>query len=156
MHKEKDYKISLNRIKSYCALQDRCQFDVLKKLTDWGLQKRTQENILKALIIDDFINEKRFAASFCRGKFKIKNWGKHKIITQLKSKNISAELINAGLKEIDENEYEKILEKLFYQKKETLNEKNKFKQNIQIAKFLIQRGFENNLVWTKIKELSNK
>jgi len=137
-------------------MQDRCQFDVLKKLTDWGLQKKTKESILKLLIIDNFIDEKRFAASFCRGKFKIKNWGKRKIINQLKSKKIPTKLINAGLKEIDESEYEKILEKLFYQKKETLNENNKFKQNIKIAKFLIQRGFENNLVWAKIKELNNK
>ena len=151
-----DLNIALDRIKSYCALQDRCQWDVLQKLNEWGLKQVTKDHILEILITDNFVDEARFSTSFCRGKFKIKNWGKRKITNALKRKNISTICINIGLQEIGDNEYNQVLENLFYQKKNTLKDKNHFTQKKKIASFLIQRGFESNLVWDKIKDLSNK
>ena len=151
-----DITIALDRIKSYCALQDRSQWDVLQKLNEWGLQQATKDHILEILITDEFVDEERFAKSFCRGKFKIKNWGKSKITNTLKRKNISTICINIGLQEIDDNEYNQVLEKLFYRKKDALKEKNRFTRKTKIAKFLIQKGFESNLVWDKIRELNDK
>ena len=151
-----DIRIALERIKSYCALQDRCQWDVLRKLNEWGLQQATKDHILELLITDKFIDEERFSVSFCRGTFRIKNWGKRKITNELKRKQISTICINIGLKEIDDNEYNQVLEKLFHQKKNTLKDKNHFTRKTKIASFLIQRGFESNLVWEKIRELSDK
>ena len=151
-----DVSIAIERLKSYCALQDRCQFDVLQKLKEWRLQKATKDYILEILITDKFVDEERFAVSFCRGKFKTKNWGKRKITNALKRKQISTTCINIGLKEIDDNDYNKVLEKLFHQKKNSLKDKNHFIRKTKIASFLIQRGFESNLVWDKIRELSDK
>jgi len=108
------------------------------------------------LITNKFIDEERFSTSFCRGKFRIKNWGKRKIINELRRKQISSICINTGLKEIDEKEYDLVLEKLFYQKERSIKDKNQFIRKTKIANFLIQRGFENNLVWDKIRELSDK
>ena len=158
MHNKKVYDIgiAIERIKNYCALQDRCQWDVLQKLREWGLQQATKDYILEILITNKFIDEERFATSFCRGKFRMKNWGRRKIISELKRKQISIICINTGLKEIDEKEYNLVLEKLFVQKKSRTKEKNQFVRKRKIANFLIQKGFENNLVWDKIRELSDK
>ena len=158
MHNKRvyDINIAIERIKNYCALQDRCQWDVLQKLREWGLQQATKDHILEILITDKFIDEERFSISFCRGKFRIKNWGKRKIVNELKRKQISSICINTGLKEIDEKEYDLVLEKLFYQKERSIKDKNQFIRKTKIANFLIQRGFENNLVWDKIRELSDK
>ena len=158
MHKKRvyDLSIALDRIKKYCALQDRCQWDALQKLNEWGLQPTTKDHILELLITDKFIDEERFSASFCRGKFRIKNWGRCKITNELKRKQISMICIKIGLKEIDNNEYNQVLEKLFRQKNITLKDTNLFIRKRKIANFLIQRGFESNLVWDKIRELSDK
>ena len=158
MHNKRvyDINIAIERIKNYCALQDRCQWDVIQKLREWGLQQATKDHILEILITDKFIDEERFSVSFCRGKFRIKNWGKRKIVNELKRKQISSICINTGLKEIDEKEYDLVLEKLFYQKERSIKDKNQFIRKTKIANFLIQRGFENNLVWDKIRELSDK
>ena len=158
MHNKRVYDISIaiERIKNYCALQDRCQWDVIQKLREWGLQQATKDHILEILITNKFIDEERFSTSFCRGKFSIKNWGKRKIINELRRKQISSICINTGLKEIDEKEYDLVLEKLFYQKERSIKDKNQFIRKTKIANFLIQRGFENNLVWDKIRELSDK
>jgi len=158
MHNKRvyDINIAIERIKNYCALQDRCQWDVLQKLRQWGLQQETKDHILEILITDNFIDEERFSASFCRGKFRIKNWGKRKIINELKRKQISSICIKKGLQEIDDKEYNHVLEKLFYHKEISIKDKNQFIRKTKIANFLIQRGFENNLVWDKIRELSYK
>tara|TARA_B110000908_G_scaffold164532_1_gene212694 strand:- start:454 stop:930 length:477 start_codon:yes stop_codon:yes gene_type:complete len=158
MHNKRVYDISIaiERIKNYCALQDRCQWDVLEKMREWGLQQATKDHILEILINEKFVDEERYATSFCRGKFRIKNWGKRKITNELKRKQISIICINIGLQEIDENDYNQVLDKLFHQKKATLKDKNQFTKKTKIANFLIQRGFESNLVWDKIRELSDK
>jgi regulatory protein len=131
MHNKRVYNVSIaiERIKNYCALQDRCQWDVLEKMREWGLQQATKDHILEILINEKFVDEERFASSFCRGKFRIKNWG---------------------------NDYNQVLGKLFHQKNATLKDKNHFTRKTKIANFLTQRGFESNLVWDKIRELSDK
>tara|TARA_B100000902_G_C27304891_1_gene914869 strand:- start:1465 stop:1941 length:477 start_codon:yes stop_codon:yes gene_type:complete len=158
MHNKRIYDVSIaiERIKNYCALQDRCQWDVLEKMKEWGLQQATKDHILEILINEKYVEEKRFSAAFCRGKFKIKNWGKRKIVNELKRKKISTTYINSGLKEIDDNDYNQVLDKLFNQKKATIKDKNHFTRKKKIANFLIQRGFESNLVWDKVRKLSDK
>ena len=90
MKKKRVDKISetKSRIQNYCALGDRCEADVRGKLLEWGLLERTQEILLAELINNKFIDEERYARSFCRGKFRIKKWGKRKIEFELKKKRI--------------------------------------------------------------------
>jgi len=151
-----DLKIAIERLKNYCALQDRCQWDVTQKMKEWGLLEMTQNHILEILILEKYVDEERFAQSFCRGKFIIKKWGKVKITKELKKKKISDICIKKGLEEIDLTEYDLLLENLLTKKNDTLRDKNHFKRKSKLARFLIQRGFEGNLVWDKIRELRIK
>ena len=151
-----DLKMAIERIKNYCALQDRCQWDVTQKMKEWGLLEMTQNHILEILIQEKYVDEERFAQSFCRGKFIIKKWGKVKITNELKKKKISDICIKKGLEEIDLTEYDLLLENLLTKKNDTLRDKNHFTRKRKLALFLIQRGFEGNLVWDKIRELSIK
>tara|TARA_B100001250_G_scaffold296978_1_gene258505 strand:+ start:48 stop:524 length:477 start_codon:yes stop_codon:yes gene_type:complete len=151
-----DIKIAIERLKNFCTLQDRCQFDVIQKMKEWGLLELTQDHVLEILITDKYIDEERYAQSFCRGKFRIKKWGKMKITNELRKKQISNICINKGLEEIEDKEYEILLNNLLKKKNNSLKDKNHFTRKKKIASFLIQRGFEGNLVWDKIREFSNK
>ena len=158
MQNKRVYKISeaKERIKNYCALQDRCQWDVRQKLSEWRLLENTKNIIIIELINDSFIDEERYARSFCRGKFRIKKWGRRKIEFELKKKNISSVCIKKGMEEIEMDEYLKELENQAEKKNNLIKDKNHFKRKSKLAKYLINRGFENNLVWEKIKEIYNK
>ena len=158
MHNKRvyDIKIAIERLKNYCALQDRCQWDVTQKMKEWGLLEMTQNHILEILIQEKYVDEERFTQSYCRGKFLIKKWGKVKITNELKKKKISDICIKKGLEEIDLTEYDLLLENLLTKKNETLRDKNHFTRKSKLARFLIQRGFEGNLVWDKIRELRIK
>tara|TARA_B100001778_G_C18469637_1_gene575164 strand:- start:17 stop:478 length:462 start_codon:yes stop_codon:yes gene_type:complete len=142
-----DVNIAIDRLKNYCAVQDRCQWDVIRKMKEWRLTQNTQDHILELLISNQYINEERFAISFCQGKFRIKKWGKNKIKNELKKRDISKNCIIKGLDSIDEDQYQEILKKIIEQKTDKSKEKNPFIKKNKIAKYLIQKGFENNLIW---------
>ena len=151
-----DINIAIERLKKYCSVQDRCQQDIIKKIKHWGLTKNSQDHILEILIQESYIDELRYAKSFCRGKFNIKKWGRNKIKYELKNKNISNNCILEGLNEIDEFSYLETMEKIYKKKKENILEKNIFIKNNKIASFLINKGYESNLVWDRIKQKNNK
>ena len=64
-------------------------------MREWGVKEDIIKNILTDLILEKFIDEQRFfSESFCRGKFRIKRWGKLKIKNELKMRKISISCIN--------------------------------------------------------------
>ena len=148
-----DINIAIERLKNYCALQDKCQWDVIQKMQEWGLLEVSKDHILELLIQEKYVDEERYSRSFCRGKFRIKKWGKIKISNELKKKCISEVCITKGLEEINDFEYQEELNKQYHKKKSVIKEKNYFIKKKKIATYLINRGYENNLVWDKLREL---
>jgi len=138
---------SLPKIKQYCAYQERCHSEVRNKLYSFGLNKQEVEEIISILITEDYLNEERFAIHFAGGKFRMKQWGKIKIKQALKFKQVNDYCIRKALKEIDEKGYERVFQKLAEQKLKTLKgEKNIFIKKRKLQDFLLQKGFETNLV----------
>jgi len=106
------------------------------------------------LINENYLNEERFAIQFAGGKFRMKQWGKNKIKQALKFKQVSDYCIKKALKEIDAFEYEKSFQKLVAQKLQTLkSEKNIFIKKRKLQDFLLQRGFENDLIREALKTI---
>ena len=148
-----DIKILIEQLKSYCAIQERCSNDIVTKMKSWRITNKNQNKILDILIQEDFINDKRYSKSFCRGKFRIKKWGKLKIINELKRKNINLTTISSSLNEISDMDYSKELDTQFNKKKQSINTLNYYEKKKKIANYLIGKGYESNLVWEKLREL---
>jgi regulatory protein len=146
-------KAAIKRLRNYCALEDKCQWDVIQKMQEWGLLEDSQNHILELLIEEKYVDEERYSRSFCRGKFRIKKWGKIKISNELKKKKISEVSINKGLEEISNFEYQEELDMQYHKKKKFIKEENYFIKKKKIATYLINKGYESNVVWNKLKEL---
>ncbi|WP_282164959.1 regulatory protein RecX [Cellulophaga baltica] len=141
------------KLESYCAYQDRCHKEVNQKLKDMGMIHSAIDQIIYALIQDNFLNEERFSKSFARGKFNIKKWGKNRIINELKQRGISKYNITTALKEIDEDDYLETLTVLAQKRLDAISEKNIQKRRKKLADYLLYRGWESHLVYEKITEL---
>ena len=143
------------KAKKYCAYQERCQLEVRQKLQAFVITSEEREEVIMNLIQENYLNEERYSMAYARGKFRIKHWGKKKIILALKQKDISEYCINKGLSEIDELEYEKVMFDLI----DKTFDKNKGLKNYQriakTAQYVIGRGFESNLVWEQLKTYKN-
>jgi regulatory protein len=146
-------EIALKKAKYYCAYQERCHSEVMEKLYSIGLYKNAIDEVMAALIEENYLNEERFAIQFAGGRFRIKQWGKVKIKYELKQKQVSEYCIKKALASIEEADYEKTLKKLFSQKKQTLkSEKNIFIKKRKISDYLVGKGFET----ARINELLQK
>ena len=144
------------KLEQYCVYQDRCHKEVEQKMRDYNLIPAAKELILLSLIQDNFLNEERFSKSFARGKFRIKNWGKQRIIRELKFRDISTYNIKTALKEIDENEYLNTIYRITENRNDVISESNIFKRKKKLIDFLMRKGYENDLIFKIVNEIIQK
>lgn len=141
-------------IERYCAYQERCHKDVEEKLKSMGMIQLAIDEIIPHLIHHKFLNETRYAESFARGKFRIKKWGKQRIVQELKIKGLNERTIKLGLKEISESDYMIAFDTLSRKRLQQLTaETDKYKKRKKLADYLLYRGWESHLVYAKTVEL---
>lgn len=145
-------EILKRKIENYCVYQERCQQEVRNKLYELGGQTKDIEQLIANLIENNFLNEERFAKAYAGGKFRIKQWGKIKIINELKFRRISEYCIKSALKQIDEDDYHLTLKNILEKKKVNYILCSPT-QKLALAKYAISKGFESSMVWA---ELNNK
>ncbi|MBU3011402.1 RecX family transcriptional regulator [Polaribacter vadi] len=141
------------KLEQYCIYQDRCHKEVEQKMREFNLISEAREMILLSLMQDNFLNEERFAKSFARGKFRIKHWGKQRIIRELKFRDISAYNIKTALKEIDEQEYLNSIYRITENRNEVISEPNQYKRKKKLIDFLMRKGFESELIYKVVNEV---
>lgn len=145
---------ALQKIRHFCSYQERSHQEVKEKLYSFGLYKDEVESLISQMIEENYLNEERYAVAFAGGKFRVRQWGRVKIKYELKQKRVGDYCIKKGLASIDEDDYEKTLEKLFEDKKASLrSEKNIFIKKQKIQAYLMQKGFESNLVSEYLKKM---
>lgn len=144
---------ALQKLKQYCAYQERCHTEVLEKLRDYGVGNNDAGEIIATLIEENYLNEERFAKQYAGGKFRMKQWGRTKIIHQLKMKGISQACIKAGLKEIEEDDYLSTLNLLLEKKWASLPGNNLRLKKKKCFDYLKLKGYETNLILEALKEL---
>ncbi len=144
---------ALAKLQSYCAYQDRCHKEVAQKLKEMRMISQASEQIIIALIEGDFLNEERFSMAFVRGKFKIKKWGRRRLASELKQRNISKFLIQKALGQISERDYKATFEALVHKKAESITGGSIAKKRKKLADYLLYRGWEAHLVYDKINQI---
>lgn len=141
------------KLEGYCAYQDRCHKEVISKLREMNMIPQAIDLIVGHLIQENFLNEERFARSFARGKFKIKKWGKNRIVNELKHRDISKYNITTALKEIESKEYLNTFNALASKRLSEIREKDLQKRRKKLADYLLYRGWESGMVYEKVYEL---
>jgi len=137
---------ALQKLKHYCAYQERCHNDVKEKLYKLGVWKKEHDEIIAALIEENYLNEERFAIAYAGGKFRINSWGRVKIKYALKQKQVSEYCIKKAMKQISEEDYMKLLNKLAKEKYAALKADQYLVRKKKTMDYLITKGFETNLV----------
>ena len=136
------------RIAKYCAYRERSQKETRQRLIELGANYYQADLILVELIENDFINEERFARAVCRGKFLHNKWGKIKIVQMLKQNRISDYCIRKGLQEIAEGDYLETLKGLMEKELEKSAHLNEYRKKHKVARALITKGYEPDLIWS--------
>ena len=133
------------KIEFYCAYQERCHHDVSNKLNKLGVFGDEVDEYICYLIDENYLSETRYSEAFIRGKFNNNNWGRIKIIRELKVRNISEWNINNALKQIDDKEYEKKLNKICEKQIQQISGSSSEIRN-KVIRHLTQKGWETDLI----------
>lgn len=141
------------KIRRYCAYQERAHKEVRSKLYSYGLHRGDVDEILTDLITEGFLNEERFAKAFAGGKFRMKRWGRIKIARALEAKGVSKNCVALGLKEIDETSYGQALASLLEDRSHRIAEKDPFVLKDRLSHYAIQKGYEPEMVWKQINTM---
>src|SRR5215469_15964343 len=146
---------ALQKLRHYCRYQERCCSEAKNKLFELGINKNLHDEMIDELIDENYLNEERFAIAFAIGRFKMKQWGRKKIFYELKTKKLSTEIIQKGLEQISEKEYTKVLEKLAKEKYASLKHEQHLVRKKKTMDYLIQKGFEFDLVNSLVQKIIN-
>ena len=155
MNKIKSYTLAQaqKKLEYYCAYQERCHKEVIAKLKTLGMIPSVIDKIISELIKANYLNETRFTQSFVRGKFRIKKWGKNRILQELKVREISSFNIKLGMKEISDDNYQKTFYELFEKRRREVKQLTKTEQKKKIFSYMSYRGWENSKVYEALRDL---
>lgn len=141
------------KLEYYCSYQDRCHEEVYQKLKGLRMIPEAIDFIIGHLITHNFLNEERFACSFARGKWRIKQWGKKRIVLELKQRGITKYNIDKALKEINDEEYIENFHVLAEDQWTKIKESSILKKKKKLADLLLRKGYENWLVFETLEKL---
>ena len=155
VNKIKSYTLAQaqKKLEYYCAYQERCHKDVIAKLKTLGMIPSVIDKIISELIKANYLNETRFTQSFVRGKFRIKKWGKNRILQELEVRDISSFNIKLGMKEISDDNYQKTFYELFEKRRREVKQLTKTEQKKKIFSYMSYRGWENSKIYDALRDL---
>jgi regulatory protein len=142
------------KLRQFCTYQERSHQETRYKCLELGLRGEEVEQAIAELIADNFLNEERFARAFAGGKFRIKQWGRKKILMELKQRQVSAWCIKKAMEEIEEDNYQAVLHKLAEKKYASLRGETGMKRKYKAMQYLLQRGFEPELITDALEQIA--
>ncbi len=144
------------KLEYYCSYQERCHAEVIKKLNNLGVSQNQIDEIVVYLIQENFLNEERFARSFARGKHRISFWGKNRIVSELKFRNISTYNIKKALEELSDELYFDTFEKVSLSKWENTTDKSNLNKKKKVMDYLLRKGYESDIIYSRLQEFDKK
>lgn len=143
------------KIQRYCAYRERSHREVQEKLRAYGLAENKVQALMAELIEQQFLNEERFACAYTRGKHRHNGWGWLKIKQGLQYHHLSDYLLKKAQAELTGEEYQKNLQALAHKQWYQYKALKPFARRGKTARYLMQRGYEPQLVWDIVKDLND-
>ncbi|MFM7769077.1 MAG: regulatory protein RecX [Bacteroidota bacterium] len=146
-----DFSVILAKMKTYCNKAERCTQQVKLKLQRLSVPFHEQNEIIAALISENFMNEARFASAYANDHFQFRKWSKLKIKMHLRQLQISDRNIQDALSDLPHDADEALIKSLI----PALQRKYQSKGAAQwkyVANALVRKGFSTDLVFRLVKE----
>ncbi len=144
---------ALEKMRHYCAYQERCHKEVKNKLYSMHMIPSATEQIVGTLVAENYLNESRFALQFAQGKFSIKHWGKLRITRELKTRSVSDYDIRKALLAIDDKAYLEKISTISHKKWSQLEGNKPQVRKQKLYQYLAYRGWETHLIYAQIDAL---
>ena len=132
----------LYKLAAKCSTSEQCLSDIEAILAKYDLPDEEKTRIIRHLVEEKYIDDRRYAEAFVRDKYRFNKWGRIKIAQGLRMKGIDSETISTAMEAIDETEYQNILRDLIRAKRKSTHGKSDYEINGKLVRFATGRGFE--------------
>lgn len=151
--REKTADEALASLMRLCARAERSSGDALRLMQNWGIDRQKQQVILKRLIDDRFIDDKRYAEAFVREKIRLSAWGKYKITAALKRKGIADEIIAEALADLNPTDNKKRLQDKLQAKIKHTKYDSEYQLKTKLIRYALSLGFEMDEVMESVNDV---
>lgn len=138
---------ALARLEALCARSEQCSHEVTQKLWKWGICGDAAKEILDRLVDGRYVDDRRYAESFVRDKYRFARWGRVKIRMSLVAKRISRDVIDEAMTAIDVREYASMAYRTVSAKLRQLPaDMPRAEMRARLLRFAMGRGYETALI----------
>lgn len=130
----------------YCSGAEHCCSEVKAMLERHKVEADDIALILKHLVKEGYVDEGRYADAFVHDKVRFAKWGRVKIAQALWQKRIPADVADAALSRIDEDEYMTALRDVATSRYRQTKGANDYERKMKTMKSVCSRGYEPALV----------
>lgn len=127
-----------------------------QKLYDLKVRSTDHAEIISKLIEENYLNEERFAIQYAGGKFRMKQWGRRKIMLSLQQKGVSEYCIRKAMKEIGDADYKATIARLAGKKMSALKGETFAIRKKKTVDYMMGKGYEPSLVASVIGDPPKK
>ena len=130
----------------YCSGAEHCCAEVRAMLERHKVEADEIALILKHLVKEGYVDESRYADAFVHDKVRFAKWGRVKIAQALWQKRIPADVADAALSGIDEDEYMTALRDVITSRYRQTKGATDYERKMKTMKSVCSRGYEPALV----------
>ena len=130
----------------YCSGAEHCCAEVRAMLERHKVEADDIGRIVKHLVKEGYVDESRYADAFVHDKVRFAKWGRAKIAQALWQKHISADVADAALSRIDEDEYMTALKDVVASRYRQTKGATDYERKMKTMKSVCSRGYEPALV----------
>jgi regulatory protein len=151
--REREESKWLQRMAGYCSLAERCEEQIRGKLARGGLSQEVIQRIIDRLTEEKFIDQGRYCRSFVNDKLRLNRWGRVRIATELRQRELPSVLIAEAIATIDLEEYREILDSLLIEKSKSVQSKDLRERYYKLLRYVVARGFEPSVAVERLRRL---
>lgn len=126
--------------------RDRTCAELTRLLAVRGFARADSQAALDRLQAEGYLNDRRFASAWARGRLRTKPMGPHRLSKELEAKGVEAQLVREVLEDIYEEGEEPLARRAMASKLSTLGRLPAPSRALPVARFLHRRGFSAEVI----------
>ncbi len=133
---------ALQALMRLCSRAEKSTGDAMRLMRTWGVPENQRDEVLKKLIDQRFIDNRRYAEAYTREKSSLAGWGARKIAMQLRQKGVEREIITEVLSTLDAEAQDNKLQEKLQRKMRTTKATNEYELRGKLLRYALSLGYD--------------
>lgn len=149
----KTAKQALESLMRMCARSECSSGDALRLMRGWEVPQSEQTEVLRTLIKERYIDDRRYAEAYVREKSSLSVWGEYKIRSALQRKGIAKDIIAEALAQLNPDKDKERLTQRLQKRLRTIKYNNTYQLKTKLIRHGLSLGFSMEQVIESVEDI---